>query len=94
MISPNANAGSQPNDFEMEVYQKANELFEAVVAKNTQLYETFEKSKDPAERIALAKKIQALEETVVYNLAQDFNLTLDEIAQIYCKVDTFLNKSP
>ncbi len=80
----------KPTKTEITIFNQVKALFENVNQEQTDIYTSFLKSRDPVERETLARKIQTLEEDIIYQVAREHNLSFGVIAGIVCKVDYFL----
>lgn len=92
MKSFKGNLREQPTNLEIEIFYKVKELFHQVSQEHAETYSSFLVSRDPCERETIARKIQSLEEAVIHQVAQEYHLSFDQVAQAFFKVDCHLGE--
>ncbi|HHX94634.1 MAG TPA: hypothetical protein GX691_02250 [Clostridia bacterium] len=80
----------KPTNREIKIFYQLKERFDKIIQEQAEMYHSFQSSRDPAEREFLAKRIQALEEGIIHEVAQENNMTFDKVARAFCKVDLYL----
>lgn len=83
-----------PSETEMEIFQKVKARFHRVFREHSEIYSSFLKSMDPGEREAIARRIQSLEEAVIHEVAREYDLSFDEVAEAFFKVDALICEPP
>lgn len=83
-----------PSETEMEIFQKVKDLFHRVFQENSEIYSSFLDSMDPCEREEIARRIQSLEEAVIHEVAREYDMSFDEVAEAFFKVDAFIGEPP
>lgn len=82
---------NKPTKTEINIFHQVKALFDNINQEQMDIYASFLESRDPLEREALARKIQSLEEDIIYQVAREYNLSFGVVAGIVCKVDYFLD---
>lgn len=86
------NLVNHPTETEIKIFNQVKVLFDNLSQEQIDLYDSFLRSRDPVEREALAKRIQAIEEDIIHKVAREHDLSFDVVAKIICKVDYYLEQ--
>lgn len=83
---------NHPTETEITIFNQVKILFDNLSQEQVDIYDSFLRSRNPVEREALAKKIQAIEEAIIHKVAHEHDLSFDVVAKIVFKVDYYLEQ--